>query len=133
MLSQEEKEYLERVWTDPRYSAAFSGPLKLYQFVKRQGKHKIGLRRIRQFLSNNEACSLQKRVQRKFKRTHVVVQGIDSQWDADLMDVKNILKYNRDIQYILIMQDVFSRYIFTHPLKQKTASIVLSGFKTIFC
>jgi hypothetical protein len=119
MLSKEEERYLKQIWTNTKHPAAYSGPYKLYQVVKRDGKHKIGLHRIRQFLSDIDAYSLQKKVQRKFKRRHIITDSIDSIWDGDLQDVKNISKYNDGIQYILVFQDIFSRYLFTAPLKQK--------------
>lgn len=59
MLSNEEERYLKKIWTDTTQPAAFSGPYKLYQIVKREGKHKIGLQRIKQFLSDTDAYSLQ--------------------------------------------------------------------------
>ena len=108
MLYSNEKQYLQNVWSNPSHPAAFSGPDKLYKFVKKEGKYKIGLPSINKFLSSIDAYSLPKRVQRKFKRSPVLVEGIDSQWDADLMDVRNISKYDQNYQYILVMQDVFS-------------------------
>jgi len=132
MLTPEQQEYLETIWSDPKYSAAFSGPQKLYQWVKKEGKYKIGLATIRQFLADKDAYSLQKRVQRKFKRRRVIVQGIESQWDGDLMDVKNIAKYNDGVKYILVLQDVFSRFIFTEPMKDKTALATKKALKSVF-
>ena len=70
-------------------------------------------------------------MQRKFKRSPVLVEGIDAQWDGDLMDVRNISKCNQNYQYILVLQDVFSRFVFTAPLKNKTASEIISGLKSI--
>ena len=61
----------------------------------------------------------------------VLVEGIDSQWDADLINVRNNSKYNKNYQYILVMQDVFSRFIFTALLKNKTASEVIQALKSI--
>ena len=132
MLSTEEERYLRKIWTNTQHPAAYSGPLKLYQVVKREGKHKIGLQRIKQFLSDIDAYSLQKRVQRKFKRRHIITDLIDSIWDGDLQDVKNISKYNDGVQYILVLQDIFSRYLFTAPLKQKTAAEVIKALRVIF-
>ncbi|KAJ8311294.1 hypothetical protein KUTeg_011155 [Tegillarca granosa] len=119
MLTAEEQDYLKSIWTDPKHAGSFAGPEKLYKIVHREGKFNIGLRRIRQFLSDQDAYSLQKRVQRKFPRNHIVAEGIDSQWDCDLMDVKNLIKWNKNVQYILVAQDVFSRYVFAEPMKQK--------------
>ena len=108
MLSSSEKHHLQNIWSNPLHPAAFSGTDKLYKFVKEEGKYRIGLPSINKFLSSIDAYSLQKRVQRKFKRSPVLVEGIDSQWDVDLMFVRNISKYNQNYQYILVMQDVFS-------------------------
>lgn len=83
-------------------------------------------------MSDTDANSLQKRVQRKFKRLHFITDSIDSIWDGDLQDVRNISKYNDGIQYILVLQDIFSRSLFTAPLKQKTANEVIKGLRSIF-
>jgi hypothetical protein len=132
MLSKEKERYLEKIWTDVNHPAAFVGPHKMYQIIKKEGKHKIGLRFIKRFLSSTDAYSLQKRVQRNFKRRHIVVDTIDTLWDGDLQDVRNISKYNDGIQFILVLQDVFSRYLFTYPLKQKSANEVIKALKEIF-
>lgn len=71
-------------------------------------------------------------MQRTFLRRHVITDSIDSIWDGDLQDVKNISKYNERIQYILVLQDIFSRFLFTAPLKQKPAAEVIKGLRSIF-
>lgn len=118
MLSNEEERCLKKLWTDTTQPAAFSGPYKLYQIVKREGKHKIGLQRIKQFLSDTDAYSLKKRVQRKFKRRHIITDSIDIIWDGDLQDVRNISKYNDGIQYILVLHAIFSRFLFRKLLRK---------------
>ena len=40
-------------------------------------------------------------------------------------------KFNKDLRWILIVQDVFSRRIFLRSLKNKTGSVVLNAFKHI--
>ena len=131
-LTEEQRGYLESIWTNVKHTAAFSGPYKLYQIVKKEGKHKIGLKGIREFLSNLEPYSLQKRVQRKFPRRHILTDSIHTIWDGDLQDVRNISKENEGVQYVLVVQDIFSRYLFTAPLKQKTATNIIEALKTIF-
>ncbi|KAJ8315892.1 hypothetical protein KUTeg_006568 [Tegillarca granosa] len=54
MLSPSETEYLDKIWTDPKHPAAFAE--KLYQIKDRQN------------LSDRDAYSLQKRVERKLKK-----------------------------------------------------------------
>ncbi|KAK3107211.1 hypothetical protein FSP39_009512 [Pinctada imbricata] len=126
------EDYLKDIWYNPRHPGSFAGPNKLYQVVKKEGKYKIGLNKIKDFLQNQDGFSLQKRVRRKgFKRRRVIVQGIDYQWEADLADVQNISKFNDGINFLLIVVDIFSRFLWVRPLMNKRATTVLDAFKDI--
>lgn len=46
--------------------------------------------------------------------------------------MRNISKENEGVQFILVLQDIFSKYIFTAPLKQETASNVIEALISIF-
>ncbi|KAJ8299963.1 hypothetical protein KUTeg_021482 [Tegillarca granosa] len=129
MLTVDEENYLRRIWTAPKHAGSFTGPEKLYHIVKKERKYKIGVYRIKQFLADQDSHSLQKRVQRKFKRNHIIVQGIDTQCDVDM---QNLAKSNDGIQYILVAQDVFSRFVFAVPMKQKTATQTIKALETLF-
>ena len=78
------------------------------------------------------AEELHKPVRRKFKRRRVLVTGIDKIWAADLADMQAFSKFNRGIKYILAVIDVFSKYGYLVPLKDKTGKSVASALKTIF-
>ena len=52
------KEYLSSLYFNPKLPSSYLGPEKLYQFVKSQGRFKIGRQRIRQWLQDQEAYSL---------------------------------------------------------------------------
>ena len=78
------------------------------------------------------AEELHKPVRRKFKRRRVLVNGIDKIWAADLADTKPSSKFNRGIKYLLAVIDVFSKYGWFIPLKDKTGKSVASTLKTIF-
>ena len=132
MLTNEEVEYLNDIWTNPSHESSFAGPHKLYQTIKKEGTHSISLRKIKQFVSDKRSYSVQKRVRRNFKINRVVVKEIYAQWDADLMHIGNISKYNKGFQYVLVIIDVFSRFLFTHPLKNKKAKSVIEAMKYIF-
>ena len=78
------------------------------------------------------AEELHKPVRRKFKRRRVLVNGIDKIWAADLADMKAFTEFNRRIKYLLAVIDVFSKYGYLIPLKDKTGKSVASALKTIF-
>ena len=75
---------------------------------------------------------LHKPVRRKFKRRRVLVNGINKIWAADLVDMQAFTKFNRGVKYLLAVIDVFSKYGWLIPLKDKTGKSVASALKTIF-
>ena len=61
-----------------------------------------------------------------------MVAGIGIQADADLMDLRQLAKYNDGINYILLHIDDFSRFVWTRPLKTKCGKEVAKAFEDIF-
>ena len=61
-----------------------------------------------------------------------MVEGIDSQWDIDLMDVGSLAKKNDGIKFLLVAIDVFSKSLFVRPLKTKTGKEVKAALEDIF-
>lgn len=54
-----------------------------------------------------------------------MVQGIDNQWEADLADVQNLAEYNDNVKFLLVIVDVFSRFLWVRPLKDRKAKSVI--------
>ena len=75
---------------------------------------------------------LKKKSIRKFKKLKVLDNGIDKIWAADLVDMQAFTKFNCGIKYLLTVIDVFSKYGWFIPLKDKTGKSVASALKTIF-
>ena len=75
---------------------------------------------------------LHKPVRKKFKKRTVLVNGIDKIWAADLVDMQAFTKFNRGVKYLLSVIDIFSKYSWLIPLKDKTGKSVASALKTIF-
>ena len=57
--------------------------------------------------------------------------GIDKQWQMDLIDMQQYKKHNGGCAYIMVGIDVFSRFAFAQPMKNKTGEAVTEAFKTI--
>ena len=60
------------------------------------------------------------------------MNGIDKIWAADLVEMKAFSKSNRGVRYLLIVINVFSKYSWMLPLKDKTGKSVADAFKEIF-
>ena len=124
-------DYLKELYYTPGKPGAFAGPEKLYQAVKQEGKYKIGRQRIRQFLNNEDSYSLYKPIRKTFPRSKVIVNTIDSMWDGDLADVSNIASHNDGYKFLLVLIDVFSRYLFIVPLTNKHHRTIIDGLKSV--
>ena len=71
-------------------------------------------------------------MRKKFEKRRVLVNGIDKIWAADLADMQAFSKFNRGIKYLLAVINVFSKYGWLVPLKDKTGKSVAMALKTIF-
>ena len=68
---------------------------------------------------------------RRFKRRYVFSPAVDSIWTGDLMFMQNYARENKGYKYIFVILDVFSRFAWTIPIKDKTASTTAKAFQEI--
>lgn len=93
---------------------------------------KIPKKHILNWLRSQDSYTLHTPIKKKFKRNHVFTTGIDHIWQADLCDVSNLSSFNNNFNYLLTCIDVFSKYAWAVPLKNKTALSIIKGFEKIF-
>ena len=55
----------------------------------------------------------------------------DNIWSVDLADMQLISKYNKGIRCILCAIDLFSKYAFVVPLKDKNGATIVNAFQKI--
>ena len=100
--------------------------------MKKENKYKVGLIKIKQWLQNQDVYSMNKSLKRRFKRARVFTAGIKDQYDIDLMDVSFHSKQNDGVKYLLVVIDVFTRYVWISPLQNKTGASVLRALEECF-
>ena len=126
------EDYLKKIYYDPASPASFSGPDKLYVYVKKDGKYNISKYKIKNWLQQQEPYSMQRPLRKPNNRTHIVVAGIDDQWSYDLMDMVKFSKYDDRFAYILVVIDVFSKYLWLGKLKDRKGDSIARAFEDIF-
>ena len=77
------------------------------------------------------ADELHKPIIRKFKNRKVIVGNIDDIWSADLVDMQQLKRYNHGFRYILNVIDVFSKFVWSVPIKDKTGKTITNTFQSI--
>ena len=127
-LSDEAKNYLQDIYSDPKKVGSFGSVKNLLHVIKKENKFNITLSQLKNWLKTQETYTLHKDINRKFKRNKVVVGSINQQWDMDIGDLSQFAKKNKQFRYILLSVDVLSKFIRTVPLKTKSAQEVSNAF-----
>ena len=65
------------------------------------------------------------------KRRRVIVHSIDEIWVADLIDTQAFSKDNNGIKYLLIVIDIFSKFVWSIPLRRETGQEAANAFSRI--
>ena len=87
-------------------------------------------------VANNEikqnlqlAKELHKSIIRKFKKRKVYSGFEDNIWGADLADMQLISKFNKGFRFLLCVIDIFSKYAWVVPLKDKKGISIVNAFQ----
>ena len=117
--------FLKKVYYDPRHPRRLWGcggclPCGRKRRCQRQSETNQGV-----------TYTLHRPVRRRFKRNRVVVLGIDEQWQADLVDVSSLALHNGGPKCLLTCIDVFSKFAWAVPLKDKKGSSLVAALELI--
>ena len=52
-------------------------------------------------------------------------------WGVDLADLQSLSKYNKEIKYLLCVINLFSKYAWVIPLKDKKGTSIVNAFQKI--
>ena len=93
-------------------------------------KQKLGMGN--NFTMDDLSNELNKPVINKFERKKVIVNHIDEIHSCDLVDMQKYSRVNKGYKYIFTNIDIFSKYVWSFPLKTKTVKEIKSCFQKIF-
>lgn len=74
---------------------------------------------------------LHKPARKNYKRRRVITKGIYDLWAIDLVELIPHSKINKGYKYILVCINVFSKYVWCEPLKNKTGREVAVAMEKI--
>ena len=118
-----------KIYFDPSHPGSFRGANKLHEAIKDEGKYTISLSKVKQWLQNQESFSLHKPLRRSFHHLKVIIGGLNDQYKADMQKLKD---KNDGVRFLLIIIDVFSRFMWVEPLENKLEDTVINAFRHIF-
>jgi hypothetical protein len=123
------EELMRTVFYDP--TQGFSGETEFLRRI-RLVYPKATNRLVKKWLEKQPTYTMHKPARRKYERNKVLVSGIDEQWQADLVDMQKLTKFNDGYRYILTCIDLFSKFAWAIPLVSKTSENVKTAFLQIF-
>jgi transposase InsO family protein len=121
---------LRSIYYDAANPASYAGVDKLYKAARQ--RHPVSKREVKEWLSGELTYTLHKPARRRFKRNRIVVSHVNEQFQADLVDMQQFTGKNNQYRYILTAIDVFSKYAWAVPLKNKFGSSIRRGLMKIF-
>ena len=67
----------------------------------------------------------------KNSRNEKCIHHLETIWGVDLADMQSLSKYNKGIKYLLCAIDLFSKYAWVVPIKDKKGTSIVNAFKNI--
>ena len=77
------------------------------------------------------ANELHKPAIKKFKKRKVCSSFKDNIWGVDLADMQPLSKFNKGLKYLLCAIDLFGKYAWVIPIKDKKGTSIVNAFKKI--
>ena len=102
--------------------ASYAGAAALKSVLKKD---------VKLALRAEPAYTLHVPVRYKFRRRKVIVGAPHDQWQADLVDVSAYQSENGGVRYLLCVIDVFSKYAWVKPVKNKSAATIKQALEKI--
>ena len=118
---------LRKNYYDPSRPGAYGGAVALQRNLPN-----IGNKVIKEWLSHQDTYTLHKPIRRRFNRRRIITGGINQQFQADLIDMRVLRKYNDDFAYLVTCIDVFSKVAWAVPIKKKTGKALVVVMRQIF-
>ena len=69
---------------------------------------------------------------KRFQRRKVYSPLVDAIWTGDLLDIHKYARQNNNYKFILVLVDIFSRYAWARPLKNKSATSSADALEDVF-
>lgn len=130
-MDSESKDILKSIYFDPKSPGSFASAQILQKVLKNDHGRNVPLKHIQAWLVDKRPHYLHKPARQHFLRNSTYISRLDEQWQADLLFLPDLAKFNDGISCHLIVIDVLSRYGWIEPMKNKTAVETSRGMQSI--
>ena len=120
--------------SNPKYDGYQRGLASMvYKFFDKKSMGS-GFKKLKNTTRSNSsilADELHQPIMKKFDKRKVYSQFKDNIWGVDLADMQSLSRKNKGIKYLLCAIDLYSKYAFVIPLKDKKGISIVNAFNKI--
>ena len=123
-----------KIATNPKYNGYERGlAIMVYKFFLDKKSKGSGLKENQgNFLQNSQLTDeLHKQIIRKVKKRKVYSSFKDNILGVDLAVMQLVSKFNKGFRFLLCVIDLFSKYVWVVPLKDKKGASIVNAFQSI--
>lgn len=132
-MSFNKEQYLRSLYYGIDSPTAYTGKTGLWRKIKQDGKEKeISCDDLQKWLEEQYVYTLHKPYKKPTAYRKTIVSGVDSQWQADLVEMREFSDSNEGYNYLLCVIDCFSKYAWVEPMRTKTGAETSECFEKIF-
>ena len=128
-LSPATAETLQRLYYDQEAEGALGGVEDLYKLAQSLGYTHITLKDCRLFLSNQPTYALYRRARLNYPHNKTVAWVPGHTVMVDLMICLDTAEENDGYKYIYVQVDIYSRYLYCFPMKDRTPESVIAAIE----
>ena len=121
--------YLHNLYYDTRSPVAYSSYSKVYPHIKMEGKYHVTPNYLKKWLSKQETYTTFRSARRTFRRLKVLSFSKNYQWDSDTANMVKFKSENNGYSYFVVFIDIFTRYLYTAPLKTLRGEEMIDVFQ----
>ena len=117
-----------KIASDPRYDGYQRGLASMVYNIFDKKSKGSGITNEFNYQLANE---LHKLIIKKFKKRKVYSSFKDNIWGVDLANMQSLSKFNKGFKYLLCAIDLFSKYAWVVPIKDKKGTSIVNAFQKI--
>ena len=121
-------ELLNRIYRNP--NTGYTGIKELYRRAKARDKS-ITMNKVKTFLMNQYSAQRHKPIKKIRHYLPITADDVNDVFQIDLMDMKNISTMNKNYKWLFVCVDVFSRFAYVVPMKNKNTNEILNASMNI--
>ena len=125
---------LNKLYYDPSFPGAFTGLTVFHRHAKKKIPG-LSLKDVEKWKEQDLFVAKRSRITKPKIRRSIQVFNPNNIWEGDLVDMKPTnIRLNRNVRYLLLLVDQFSRKLFCQPIfgGTKSPEPVIDAFRRIF-